>query len=610
MDQLIGKKLDGRYALESLIGIGGMANVYKAQDLRGERTVAVKVLRDEFLQNAELVRRFKNESKAISILNHPNIVKVFDVSVTDKLNYIVMEYIEGITLKDYMNQRGGPLTWKETLHFIEQVLDALDHAHSKGVVHRDVKPQNIMLMADGTLKMMDFGIARFSREQSVSVSEKVIGSVHYISPEQASGDETTLTADIYSVGVMMYEMLSGRLPFESDDAMAVVVKQISDKAPSLREIAPDVPEALAEIAEHAMAKNPANRYQSAQEMKDDLEKFKQDPQIRFEYQYMTENSPERYIDKVVNKKKPAAKTARESTGEKKRTVSQAAARHKTTKAEEKTTRKAKKGFRIPVVPIIMGITFACVVATYVTCSRIFSNSSNPLFSEREDVELNNFIGMTKAQVQADDDSKKLNVVFVEEYNSNHESGVVFNQVPKSGRTVKAGQTVTLKVSLGTKYVPVPNVSGMSQANAQQVLKDNGLTVSLRPTYVSELPVGTVVETDPAAGTELASGTTVTMYVSREKVDLSRTVPDVTGLSLEDARKALQNSGLILGGVVEDFAELEPGIVFVQSIAPETEVRVNTAIDVAVSLGPPPVIEVPVEEEGPSGHWDGYNWIED
>ena len=226
MDNLIGKRLDGRYQIESLVGMGGMANVYRGTDTRTGNAIAVKVLKEEFLDNEELVRRFKNESKAISILNHPNIVKVYDVSVTDRLQYIVMEYVDGITLKEYLKQRGGALTWKETVHFATQVLSALQHAHSKGIIHRDVKPQNIMLLADGSIKMMDFGIARFSRAQSQTVSDKAIGSVHYISPEQAKGDKTDARTDIYSVGVMLFEMLTGRLPFEAENAISVAMKQI------------------------------------------------------------------------------------------------------------------------------------------------------------------------------------------------------------------------------------------------------------------------------------------------------------------------------------------------------------------------------------------------
>ena len=241
MDNLIGKRLDGRYSIESLVGVGGMANVYRGTDLKTGNQIAVKVLKDEFLDNEELVRRFKNESKAISILSHPNIVKVYDVSVTDKLQYIVMEYVDGITLKEYLKQRGGALTWKETVHFATQILSALQHAHSKGIIHRDVKPQNIMLLADGSIKMMDFGIARFSRAQSQTVSDKAIGSVHYISPEQAKGERTDARTDIYSVGVMLYEMLSGRLPFDGDGAVSIAIMQISEKPKPLAEIAPPRP---------------------------------------------------------------------------------------------------------------------------------------------------------------------------------------------------------------------------------------------------------------------------------------------------------------------------------------------------------------------------------
>lgn len=260
MDNLIGKKLDGLYEVRELIGSGGMANVYKAVMLGHNgpvpagTVVAVKVLRQEYMHDPDLVRRFKNESKAISLLNHPNIVKVYDVSVNDDLQYIVMEYVDGMTLREYLNQRGGRLTNRETVHFISQILKALEHAHANGVVHRDIKPQNIMLLDNGQLRMMDFGIARISRAENQLLSGKAMGSVHYISPEQAKGDETDCTSDIYSVGVMMYEMLSGHLPFDADDMVEVAIKQISDQPKSLHEIAPEVPNALVEITEKGHGK--------------------------------------------------------------------------------------------------------------------------------------------------------------------------------------------------------------------------------------------------------------------------------------------------------------------------------------------------------------------
>ncbi|MEG2678213.1 MAG: protein kinase, partial [Oscillospiraceae bacterium] len=278
MIDYIGKKLDGRYEIIELIGAGGMANVYKARDLRENRIVAVKILREEFLDNEELVRRFKNESKAIGLLSHPNIVKVFDVNFSDSVQFIVMEYIDGITLKDYI-ERKKPLSWKDTVHFTVQILRALQHAHDRGIVHRDIKPQNIMLLQDGSIKVMDFGIARFSRSETRTITDKTIGSVHYISPEQAKGDITDAKADLYSVGIMMYEMLTGKLPFDSDSAVSIAIKQISDNAKRPRDIVPEIPEALEEITLKAMAKNPNVRYQSASQMLRDIDDFKKNPSI-------------------------------------------------------------------------------------------------------------------------------------------------------------------------------------------------------------------------------------------------------------------------------------------------------------------------------------------
>ncbi|MBQ3050381.1 MAG: serine/threonine protein kinase, partial [Clostridia bacterium] len=214
MDNYVGKRLDGRYEIREIVGVGGMAVVYKAYDNIDDRMVSIKVLKDEFLANEEFRRRFKNESKAIAVLSHPNIVKVYDVSLGDKLQYIVMEYVEGITLKEYIEQQ-GVIPWKEAVHFTTQILRALQHAHDKGIVHRDIKPQNIMLLENGSIKVTDFGIARFSRGETHTMTEAAIGSVHYISPEQARGETTDDKADIYSVGVVLYEMITGRLPFES-----------------------------------------------------------------------------------------------------------------------------------------------------------------------------------------------------------------------------------------------------------------------------------------------------------------------------------------------------------------------------------------------------------
>ena len=295
MENYCGKRLDGRYEIREIIGVGGMAVVYKAYDNIDDRIVAVKILKEEFLANEEFRRRFKNESKAIAVLSHPNIVKVYDVSFGDRLQYIVMEYVEGITLKEYIEQQ-KVINWKEAVHFVSQILLALQHAHDKGIVHRDIKPQNIMLLQDGTIKVTDFGIARFSRGDTRTMTEDAIGSVHYISPEQARGELTDDKADIYSVGVVMYEMLTGQLPFQSDNAVSIAIMQLQQEAKPPREINPEIPLGLEQITMRAMQKNPNNRYHSAAEMMLDIDEFKRNPSIKFNYNYFVDNEPTKFVD--------------------------------------------------------------------------------------------------------------------------------------------------------------------------------------------------------------------------------------------------------------------------------------------------------------------------
>lgn len=562
MDRLQGRRLDGRYELLGRIGTGGMANVYKATDLKDNTTVAVKVLREEFLSNEELVRRFKNESKAISLLNHPNIVKVFDVSVTDELQYIVMEHIDGITLHDYLAQRPD-LTWKEALHFITQLLQALEHAHSKGVVHRDIKPQNIMLLANGAIKVMDFGIARLSQAERSTMTDKAIGSVHYISPEQAKGDVTDRKSDIYSVGVMMYEMLTGRLPFESDTPVGVAIKQISDMPSMPREIRADIPEALEAITVKAMAKSPVDRYQDAGAMLADIEEFKRNPSVHFEYKYFQDQST-KMIDKVVGKE-----------------------------LANRSARKTPKKFKITkdnALPIMAGIAAAFAVCAMILIFLIFKMSGNSFFSSREDVELPSFVGMSRQEVEEflTSGNYKFNITYEEIYNADVEAGQVYDQSPKPPKKVKDNAKITLKVSKGTEIVTIPDVYGNTRRDAEKALVALGLNVSVVPVQDTSYKENTVIRTEPERYTQLNTGDTVTLYIATTQAVTETYVPDVVGqLSLDAAKKILENNGLIVGTISKREDGSPAGTVLEQTPVSGSKVNRGTQVNLTISSGPPP-----------------------
>jgi serine/threonine protein kinase len=574
MDNLIGKTLDGLYTVRELIGTGGMANVYKAVVGPGgpvpEGTVvAVKVLRQELMHDPDLVRRFKNESKAISLLNHPNIVKVYDVSVSENLQYIVMEYVDGMTLREYLNERGGKLTSRETVHFISQILKALDHAHHNGVVHRDIKPQNIMLLDNGQLRMMDFGIARISRAENQLTGGKAMGSVHYISPEQAKGDETDFTSDIYSVGVMMYEMLSGHLPFDADDVVEVAIKQISDKPQSLQELAPNVPHGLVEITERAMAKRPDNRYASAAEMLNALNAYVENPAIVFNYTYLPDEIPEKVVERPMKTQKDAPEPKKARKGKKKRTI---------------------------FLPVLFGITVAFALACLALCWAILNDSST-LMSEKSDVVLADYSGMTQDEVNAQPQvsSGQITVNWEQSYSNDYAAGYVYKQSPVAGRTVREGQSVTLTVSLGIQSVTVPDVTNYLQADAEQQLKNLGVSVLVTQAVEPTVASGSVIRTDPAAGSQVAAGSTVVVYVSRPQVSTTAKVPSLVGLSsVNDARTLLVQNKLGLGSTTEQYSDKPAGTIIAQNPAAGSTVKVNSRVSVTVSAGPEPEPEVPEE----------------
>ena len=434
MDKFVGKRLDGRYEIREIIGVGGMAVVYKAYDCIEDRIVAVKILKEEFISNEEFIIRFKNESKAIAVLNHPNIVKVYDVSFGDLIQYIVMEYVDGITLKQYIEKQQS-LRWKDAVYLTIQVLRALQHAHDKGIVHRDVKPQNIMLLADGTIKVTDFGIARFARSEHKTMTDKAIGSVHYISPEQARGEATDEKADIYSVGVMLYEMLTGRLPFEADSAVSVAIMQLQQDPVLPRDINDTIPLGLEQITMHAMQKDVLKRYRSAAEMLRDLEEFRRSPDMVFEYTYFVDNEPTRFVDAVTDTDITGGVSISNIDIEQKK------GGYNDFDDDDDDDEEEEKS---PVIPILTGVAIAFIIAAIVVGVIIFKMFTK---DTSESVLVPNFVGKTVQQLEQEYPEFKFKVELRD--STEYDAGTVMQQDKKEGRTIKKTQVITIIVSRGT-----------------------------------------------------------------------------------------------------------------------------------------------------------------
>ncbi len=529
MDKYLGKKLGGRYEIQKMIGVGGMACVYKAYDTIDDRTVAVKILKDEYLHNEEFTRRFKNESKAIAILSHPNIVRVYDVSFDEKLQYIVMEYIDGITLKEYIDQQKD-IRWKETVHFTVQILRALQHAHDKGIIHRDIKPQNMMLLPDGTIKVTDFGIARLSRSElrPPVAGEKAIGSVHYISPEQAKGELTDERADLYSIGVMMYEMLTGRLPFEADNAVSVAIMQLQSEAKRPRKINEDIPEGLEEITLKAMQKETDKRYQSAAEMLSDIDEFKKNPSIRFEYQYFSEE-PTRYVDAIARIKSEEEEAQEEEIDE-------------------------KEG--APVLPILAAVAgaimlVALIFAGIAAYSKIFGGGN-----AKNTIEVGNFIGKNYAAELANDADflNTYSLKFEYKNSTEHGEGVVIEQQPQAGDKIKLKGTLTLWISTGEKVSQVPEVTeGENKDVVRARLEQAGFVVVEVKANSDEFDKDTVIKTVPAYPNKVPSGSEVQMFVSLGKEEPDPiTIPNIKNASLKDAMSKLTAAGFAEGNIKTEY----------------------------------------------------------
>ncbi len=556
IDKYTGKKLDGRYEIQELIGVGGMANVYRCYDTVDDREVAIKILKDEFLDNADFIRRFKNESKSIAVLSHPNIVRVYDVSFGDMIQYIVMEYIDGITLKEYIAQQ-GVIQWKEALHLTTQILRALQHAHEKGIVHRDIKPQNIMLLQDGTIKVTDFGIARNFNSATRTMTEQAIGSVHYIAPEQAKGGNTDGKTDIYSVGVMMYEMLTGRVPFDADTSVSVALKHMQESPVEPIEINENIPVAVNDIILKAMQKEPMARYQTATEMIKDLNKALKDPDGDFVYNEELDDGLTRRMDAITDDM-----LDKKNKGEKKK-------KNKIALFFEKHP-KAKVPAIILLCLVLFGIS---LLAT-----SVIMDLANP-----KEVQIPNLVNMTEEEAKAELDKLKIKYNKVNEaYSTEVEAGKIMTQDPpyRDNFKIKEKSTISVVISKGTETTTVPKVIGMKYDEAVKALEEAKLEVEKVEEASKTVEAGIVISQETAANTTANAGDKVIIHVSTGVAQAE--VPSVMGKTEAEARTAITDKNLKVEVKYDSDTSKENGVVIAQSVNAGKEVDEGTTITITVN----------------------------
>ena len=567
MDQYIGKMLDDRYEILELIGSGGMANVYKARCHRLNRLVAIKILKSDLADNADFRRRFHDESQAVAQLSHANIVSVYDVSTNPDREYIVMELIDGITLKQYMERRGR-MDWRESLHFITQIMRGLSHAHSRGIIHRDIKPQNIMVLRDGSVKVADFGIACLAN-QGQTLTQEALGSVHYISPEQARGDRIDARSDIYSAGVVLYEMLTGRLPFEGDSAVSVAIQHLSSVPLAPRDIDPSIPEPLELICMKAMNSDPNKRYASADAMIEDLEKFRRDPSVDMDYIRQELTAPA--ADTEPTMPLPTAQVAsavKKHTGELRREREE----------EEEPPRRDKKS-----IAIIAGI-FAAAVLLVVLLFKLILGDFGPAGSNKS-YPVPDIRGKTVEEAQEMEGVKDIFLIEVQGTRTTEEyqPGQIIEQDPTAGRTRKSNLVIQVYVAAEPEKVPMKDLVGMEYRQARVLLTDMGLDLKITTETVSSDKYGAdaVIETVPVADEPLVAGQTVILRVSTGPETV--TVPTFTGQDIANAVQNAQDLGLTVGEITYDAFSFAPqGQVIEQSIKPTSEVPGGTKISFTVS----------------------------
>ena len=583
MDQYIGKMLDNRYEILERIGTGGMAIVYKAKCHRLNRLVAIKILKSDLAQNEEFRRRFNAESQAVAQLSHPNIVSVYDVSRGGDMEYIVMELIDGITLKQYMEKR-GQLNWRESLHFITQIMRGLSHAHSRGIIHRDIKPQNIMVLRDGSVKVADFGIACLA-DSAQTLTQEALGSVHYISPEQARGDRPDARSDIYSSGVVLYEMLTGRLPFEGESAVAVAIQHLSSIPLAPREINPDIPEQLELICMKAMAPDLEHRYQSADAMIADLEAFRKNPEVEMKFD-LSDLRPEENDEPTRTIRTMPSHTVTIPVHQPERNYP------RRERDEDEEPRRAGSGKR---GVLVSAVTVAAVAVVIVLFKTILGSFAPAVVDQYQVPDL---YDMTIEEAEND---PRIEGVFEiqkagSEFSTDVSEGHILRQDPKKGETRKGSQLVIqVWVSAGEETGEVPDLENKSEQDARILLEKLNKEYNLELTveapeelkqFSEEITEGYVIKTEPAQGEILKKGDTVKLILSKGPDIKPVTVLPFVGMSIDSVLSQLESYKLTCDAAdVEVVDSDKPGGTIVwQSPASGETVPEWTTIKFRVSAG--------------------------
>ena len=568
-DKYIGRVFDKRYRIEKVIGVGGMAIVFKAEDILMNRTVAIKMLKNDMSEDSEALRRFINESKAVAMLSHENIVNIYDVSVKGNTKYIVMEYIEGITLKSFLKRKGGTLSWRETLNITEQILRALEHAHSKGVIHRDIKPQNIMLLKNGLIKVADFGIAKLPDNDSFTLTDKAVGTVNYISPEQAMNDAPAdERSDLYSVGVLMYELSCGQLPFTGDTPVSVAYKHVNDTPKHPREIRPEIPEGLDQIIMRAMEKSPDRRFRSAKQMLSHINALKENPGIKF-------RNPADEVDAKAVKKAKKEKRKKE-------------------KRKKKKEVRERGGL---VMPILLGVMFALLIVVIIigvmTAKNIFDKTDNV---KNKSIVVKTYVGA----IYTDELKAELEQIGYRVVEKTSTRGSILNEIveqspaPGTSKLRNSDLEITLYIFRGTDSIILPD---LSYKYFNSVKSDYSGQFEFKYVRVEDqhVPADYVIRTEPAAGSEVEPNQVITVYVSKGCTVSITTIPYICEMSVQAARQTLLENGLVLGNIEYEESDTAAGTVLSQSIPANTEVPVNTEVSVIISKGPPETEPVTTEE---------------